>query len=144
MPAIGAVVADSAYGDQTAVVSRLDTLRLGSLSLPLAPLAPWTVDHVLGAPLSAFNPRRAAARIAPRGLFLIHSRHDSNPTTPLHGVLALHRADPTSVLWIAPRGGHAGALAAQPSVYRQYVVAFFRRYLEPARRQSQKRRRRQP
>jgi dipeptidyl aminopeptidase/acylaminoacyl peptidase len=128
--AVSAVVADSAYVDQRAVVDRLDTLRLGRLALPLAPLAPWVVDRVLGVPLTSFSPIRAVRTIAPRGLLLIHSRHDANPTTPLSGALALHRAaGPSSLLWIAPRGGHAGALAAQPAEYQRRVVAFFRRYL---------------
>jgi pimeloyl-ACP methyl ester carboxylesterase len=130
LPAVLVTVADSAYVDQTVVVRRLDALQLGSLAVPLAPLAPWFVDHALGVPLASFSPLRAAAKIAPRGLLLIHSRHDTNPTTPLSGAMALHRAaGPSSLLWIAPHGGHAGALAAQPTEYQRRVVALFRRYL---------------
>lgn len=131
---VAAIVADSAYIDQRAVVDRLDTLRIGRLALPLAPLAPWVVDHALGVPLASFSPLRAVRTIAPRGLLLIHSRHDTNPTTPLSGALALqHAAGPSSTLWIAPRGGHAGALAAQPAEYQSRVIAFFRRYLGKSR-----------
>jgi len=129
MPSVGAAVADSVYVDQTSLVGRLDSLRLGPLTVPLAPLGPWVVDRVLGVPLASFSPLRAARSVAPRGLLLIHSRHDANPTTPLSGALAPHRADPSSLLWIAPRGGHAGALAAQPMEYGRRVVSFFRRYL---------------
>ncbi len=129
-PSVLATVADSSYVNQWPIVERLDTLRLGPLRLPLAPLAPWTVDRLLGAPLADFSPIRDVARIAPRALLLIHSRHDGDPTTPLSGALTLYHAagQPVS-LWIAPRGGHAEAYDAQPNTYRQQVLAFLRRYL---------------
>jgi len=92
--------------------------------------APGRVDHLLGAPLALFSPLHAVGRIAPRALLLIHSRDDANPTTPLSGALALsHATGQPTYLWSAPRGGHAGALAAQPAGYRRRVLAFLRRYL---------------
>jgi dipeptidyl aminopeptidase/acylaminoacyl peptidase len=125
-----AVVADSAYTDQRAVVDRLDTVRVGGISIPLAPVAPWLVDRILGVRLASFSPLHMVGAIAPRALLLIHSRHDANPTTPQRDVLALYHAAGSPVsLWIAPHGGHAGALAAQPTAYRGRVVAFFKRYL---------------
>ncbi len=130
LPAIIGVVADSAYVDQRAVVDRLDTLHLGAIAVPLAPVAPWVVDRMLDAHLASFSPLHAVSKISPRALLLIHSRHDMNPTTPLRGALALDRAaGPPVSLWIAPRGGHAGALAAQPTPYRRHVVTFFKHYL---------------
>ncbi|HEX6508419.1 MAG TPA: alpha/beta hydrolase [Chloroflexota bacterium] len=127
---IAATVADSAYTDQRRTVERLDSLRFGPVLVPLAPIAPWTVDRLIGVSLGSFSPLRAVRRIAPRPLLLIHSRHDTNPTTPLSGALELERAaGPHASLWIAPRGGHAGALAAQLAEYRRRVLAFFRRYL---------------
>lgn len=130
LASITAIVADSAYTDQRTVVERLDTLRLGPVTVSLAPIAPWLVDRVLDVRLASFSPLRSVAAISPRALLLIHSRHDSNPTTPLRGVLALYRAAGSPVsLWIAPRGDHAGALAAQPAAYQSRVVGFFKRYL---------------
>jgi hypothetical protein len=121
---------NSAYPDQGLLVGRLDALALGPLRLPLAPLGPWAVDHLRGAPLALFSPLHAVGRIAPRALLLIHSRDDANPTTPLSGALALsHATGQPTYLWSAPRGGHAGALAAQPAGYRRRVLAFLRRYL---------------
>jgi fermentation-respiration switch protein FrsA (DUF1100 family) len=130
IPWVAATVADSAFTDQRRTVDRLDVLHFGSVTVPLAPLAPWTVDRLTCAPLGSFSPLRAVRHIAPRALLLIHSRDDTNPTTPLSGALALKRAagSPAS-LWIAPRGGHAGAFAAQPAEYARRVLAFFRRYL---------------
>lgn len=130
LPAIKAVVADSAYKDQRAVVDRLDTLQVGSITVPLIPIAPWVVDRIIGARLASFSPLHAVSKISPRALLLIHSRHDTNPTTPLRGAFALeHAAGPPVSLWIAPRGGHAGALAAQPGAYERRVVRFFKGYL---------------
>lgn len=127
---IKAVVADSAYTDQRAVVDRLDTLRVGPLRVPLAPIAPWIVDRILGTRLAAFSPLQVVAHIAPRALLLIHSRHDTNPTTPLSGAIALYRAaGPPVSLWVAPHGDHAGAVSAQPAAYRRHVDHFFARYL---------------
>ena len=129
-PSVLATVADSSYVNQRPVVERLNALQLGPLRLPLAPIAPWTIDHLLGAPLADFSPIKDVARIAPRALLLIHSRHDRDPTTPLSGALELYHAagQPVS-LWIAPRGGHSEAYDAQPNTYRQRVLAFLRRYL---------------
>lgn len=130
LASVRAVVADSPYADQHLTVDRLDTLHLGPLTLPLAPVAPWLVDHVIGAPLTSFSPVRSARKLAGRPLLLIHSRHDQNPTTPLSAAQKLKRAAGRSAsLWIPPRGGHAGALTAQPAAYRAQVVGFFRRTL---------------
>ncbi len=85
------------------------------------------VDRILGAKLSSFSPLRAIPHIAPRPILLIHSLHDANPTTPLSGARKLlSAAGPSATLWIAPKGGHAGALRAQPTEYKQHVVQFLR------------------
>jgi fermentation-respiration switch protein FrsA (DUF1100 family) len=125
-----ATVADSAYVDQRAVVDRLDSLHLGPLSVPLAPIAPLIVDRVLGKPLASFSPLHSIRKIAPRAILLIHSDHDRNPTTPLSGAFRLkHAAGRNAFLWVAPKGGHSRAYAAQPGQYRRGVVNFFRRFV---------------
>jgi uncharacterized protein len=127
---VRAVVADSPYVNQNAVVDHADYFHFRGLTVALAPLGPWTADRMLGASLSSFSPLRSIREIAPRHVLLIRSRHDTNTTTPLSAALALKRAGgPTTTLWIAPRGGHAGAYAAQPAAYRARVLTFFGRYL---------------
>jgi dipeptidyl aminopeptidase/acylaminoacyl peptidase len=129
-PRIAAVVADSAYTDQHRTVDRLDSLVFGRVHVPLAPIAPWAVDHLIGVSLHGFSPLHAVSRLSPRPLLLIHSRHDGNPTTPLAGAEALRAAAGThAALWIAPNGGHAGALVAQPAEYTRRVLTFFHRRL---------------
>jgi uncharacterized protein len=137
--AVTATVSDSAPVDQSTVVGRLDTLHLGPLSLPLAPLGPWTVDRLLGGSLAQFSPIASARCIPPRGLLIIHSRHDSNPTTPPSDASRLkNAAGKQALLWMAPRGDHAQALAAQPGEYIRRVTGFFGRYLVTARPKSAK------
>lgn len=127
---IRAVVADSAYTDQNAVLSAMDHLRLGPLTIPLAPLAPLVLDRLGNTSIEDFRPVDAIGHIAPRPVFLIHSRHDTNITTPLSGAVRLQRAGGATVhLWIAPHGGHAGALGGQPAEYERRVLSFFRRSL---------------
>ncbi|MGH2442473.1 MAG: alpha/beta hydrolase [Chloroflexota bacterium] len=128
--AVLATVADSAYVDQSAVIQHLQHLQLGKADLPLAPIALWTVDTMTNSRIESFRPIDLVARIAPRALFLIHSRHDTNVTTPLGGARRLFAAaGRPKAFWIAPRGDHAAARAAQPGVYARRVIAFFRRYL---------------
>jgi len=67
------------------------------------------------------------SKIAPRPILLIHSADDDNATTPVEGARQLFAAagEPKE-LWVAPRGGHVGAINAFPDEYRARVVAFLR------------------
>jgi pimeloyl-ACP methyl ester carboxylesterase len=124
------VVADSPYVNQSRVVDGLDHLRLGPLNVPLAPIAGLLIDRLAGTDGASFQPIASIARIPPRGVLLIHARYDANPTTPLSDAVALRRATGgRAELWLAPKGGHAEALAAQPEEYRRRVLRFFARYL---------------
>ncbi|HLJ69069.1 MAG TPA: prolyl oligopeptidase family serine peptidase [Chloroflexota bacterium] len=129
-PLIRAVIADSPYVDDRREIDRLNQLHAGPLSLPLAPIGRWVVDRLLGFSTAAFSPLGDVRRLGSRGLLLIHSRYDANPTTPLADAEALYHADSAfASLWIAPLGGHAGAIDAQPRAYRSHVIPFLRGYL---------------
>jgi fermentation-respiration switch protein FrsA (DUF1100 family) len=95
--------------------------------IPLSPLGIATVNAIVGADVTKARPIDIVARVAPRPLFLIHSADDDNATTPVAGARALYAAagEPKE-LWIAPRGGHVGAINAFPEEYRSRVLAFFR------------------
>lgn len=130
LPQVAATVADSAYTDQHRIVDRLDSLVFGRLHIPLAPIAPWVVDRLIGVSLQSFSPLHAVSQFGARPLLLIHSLHDTNPTTPLMGARTLRAAaGPHTTLWIAPQGDHAGALAAQPKEYSRRVLAFLHAWL---------------
>lgn len=126
-PSVRAIVADSPYANQDRFFEGLDHLSLHFVSVPLAPIARPLAEVITGRSVASFSPLDAARHLDKRSLLLIHSRDDRNPTTPLSDTLALRRAaGGRAQVWIAPRGGHAGALAAQPARYARHVVSFLR------------------
>lgn len=126
-PEISAVVADSAWTDQDFQLSRLSFVPVGPLLVPLLPYGVGIVNLFVGADVTQARPLDAIARISPRPILLIHSADDDNATTPLEGARKLFAAagEPKE-LWVAPRGGHVGAINAFPDEYRARVVAFLR------------------
>jgi pimeloyl-ACP methyl ester carboxylesterase len=122
---ISAVVADSAWTDQDLQLSRLSFIPVGTLRIPLPPLGVPAVNAMAGTDVTKARPIDAIARIAPRPLFLIHSADDENATTTVDGARRLFDAagEPKQI-WIAPRGGHVGAIDAFPDEYRSRVLAF--------------------
>lgn len=130
-PALVAIVADSAWADERAQIDRMGSALIGPLALPLLPYEPALVNALIGAHLEDASPRAAIGQIAPRAVFLIHSADDRNALTPLAGEAQLYAAAAQpKQQWIAPSGGHVGALAAYPAEYTQRVLAFFARYLK--------------
>jgi pimeloyl-ACP methyl ester carboxylesterase len=126
-PRISAVVADSAWTDQDLQLSRLSFLPVGPLRVPLPPYGVAAVNALVGADVTKARPLDAIARISPRPILLIHSADDDNATTPVEGARKLFAAagEPKE-LWVAPRGGHVGAINAFPDEYRARVIAFLR------------------
>ena len=122
---IDGVVADSSWADERVQLERMSTLQAGPLSLPLLGYEPSLVDALVGARLEDARPRDEIARIAPRPLLLIHSADDQNATTPLADARALFEAaGGPKTMWIAPRGGHAGAFGANRDEYVRRVLSF--------------------
>jgi fermentation-respiration switch protein FrsA (DUF1100 family) len=95
------------------------------------PYEPALVDALIGARLENASPRATIGQIAPRAVMLIHSADDQDTTTPLAGEAQLYAAaGQPKQQWIAPSGGHAGALAAHTAEYEQRVLAFYVQYLK--------------
>jgi len=127
-PRIEAVVADSSWADERVQLERMATLPIGPVAVPVLPYEPPLVDALVGGRLEGARPRDEIARIAPRPVLLIHSADDDNATTTLADAQALlAMAGEPKELWIAPRGGHAGALGAVREEYTQRVLAFLDR-----------------
>jgi len=125
---IAAVVADSSWADERVQLARMTHVAVGGVAVPLLPYEPLFVDALVGGRLEDARPRDGVASIAPRPLLLIHSADDENATTPLDDARMLFAAagEPKD-MWIAPRGGHAGALGAQHDEYARRVLAFLDR-----------------
>jgi fermentation-respiration switch protein FrsA (DUF1100 family) len=85
------------------------------------------VNLLVGADVTKARPIDAIGKISPRPILLIHSADDDNATTPVDGARRLFAAagEPKE-LWVAPHGGHVGAINAFPDEYRARVLAFFR------------------
>jgi pimeloyl-ACP methyl ester carboxylesterase len=131
-PLLAAVVADSAWADEQPQLDRMGSVPIGPLALPVLPYEPALVNALIGADLSATRPLAVVGSIAPRAIMFIHSADDTNPTTPISAERALYAAagSPKSE-WIAPSGGHAGALDAHPDEYQRRTLDFFHVYLGP-------------
>jgi uncharacterized protein len=126
-PSISAVIADSAWTDQDLQLSRLAFLPLGPLRVPLPPYGIAAVNAMVGTDVTKARPLEAIARISPRPILLIHSADDDNATTTVEGARKLlAAAGEPKELWVAPRGGHVGAINAFPDEYRARVLAFLR------------------
>jgi fermentation-respiration switch protein FrsA (DUF1100 family) len=125
-PALQAVVADSAWADENGQLDRMDHFS----AIPLLPYEPLVINGLIGADLAATRPLDVISQIAPRAVMLIHSADDTNTTTPLSGEQRLYQAaHAPKEQWIAPSGGHAGAIHAHPAEYKEHVLAFFMQYL---------------
>jgi pimeloyl-ACP methyl ester carboxylesterase len=128
--ALGAVVADSAWADQQVLIARMGTVSFGHFAVPVLPYGPALVDALIEARLADARPIAVIGQIAPRAVLLIHSADDHNTTTPLSGEQALFAAaGQPKAQWIAPSGGHVGALDAHPADYERVVLAFFAAHL---------------
>jgi len=129
-PAIAATVADSAWVDEGAQIEHMGNISHSPFTLPLLPYEPALVDILIGAHLADSRPLTVISHIAPRAVFLIHSADDQNTTTPLAGEHQLYAAagNPKQQ-WIAPSGGHTGAIRAHTVEYEQRVLTFFKDYL---------------
>lgn len=129
-PALAAVVADSAWADEGPQLARMGSIPLGPLAVPVLPYEPALVGGLVGADLRAVSPLAQIPKIAPRAVLLIHSADDANTTTPLAGERALYAAaGQPKREWVAPSGGHVGALTAHPAEYQARVLAFLAAYL---------------
>jgi fermentation-respiration switch protein FrsA (DUF1100 family) len=129
-PALSATVADSAWADEDPQLDRMASVPVGPVSLPVLPYEPAVVDALIGAHLASARPVDEIGRIVPRAVLLIHSADDQNATTPLSGERRLYAAaGAPKQQWIAPSGGHTGALFAHPDEYERRVLDFFSRYL---------------
>ena len=128
-PALQATIADSAWADESQQLNRMSHISF----LPVLPYELALADALIGARLEDTRPVDAISHISPRAVMLIHSADDANTTTPLSGEHQLCAAAKSpKEQWIAPNGGHSGALFAHNEEYTHRVLSFFGTYLNPA------------
>jgi uncharacterized protein len=125
-----AIIADSAWADEQPQIERMHSISLGRFSIPLLPYEEGIVNHLIDADLASVRPVDVAKKISPRALMLIHSADDHNALTPLSGAQQIYaNAGEPRDLWIAPSGGHVGAIHAHPDEYQQRTLQFLGKYL---------------
>ncbi|HEX8995098.1 MAG TPA: alpha/beta fold hydrolase [Ktedonobacterales bacterium] len=129
-PSLRTVIADSPWADERPQLDRMGSLPLGPLALPLLTYEPALVDALVGARLEDARPVAAAGAISPHALMIITSADDHNATTsPADQQRIYDAASQPRVHWIAPSGGHAGALYSHPTDYQARTLAFLAQYL---------------
>ncbi len=125
-----AVIADSPWADEQPQLDRMASLSVRRIALPLLPYGPALVDALVGARLEDARPAAAAASISPRALMIITSADDHNTTTaPADQQRIFDAAGSPRIHWIAPSGGHAGALYANAAQYQARTLTFLALYL---------------
>lgn len=126
-PALQAIVADSAWTDETPHIDRMGKVW----AIPLLPYEAAFVDFLIGGRLADAKPLAMIPNISPRAVFLIHAADDANMTTLLYGEQQLFAAaGQPKQEWIAAKGGHVGAILAYKEEYQRRVLAYFATYLQ--------------
>ncbi|MCC6175087.1 MAG: alpha/beta hydrolase [Chloroflexi bacterium] len=130
---IAAVVADSPFGRLRWAVAQVARLR--GYPARVAPMVSYLGCRMtalrLGYPMTAFDPVEVVDRIAPRPLLLIHGGDDEIiPVASAHALLA--RAGEPKELWLLDGLQHCRALDEAYEPFRERVLAFFGRWLQPA------------
>lgn len=121
-PAVGAVVADSAYADFGVMLwrncLRRTPWRVGRVLLPGTLLVGrW----LLGACMHRFSPVVLAERLRGRPVLLVHAEGDRMVPA---GHCAWLASAAQAAHWVTPGGSHLSSLADQPDAYRECVFAF--------------------
>lgn len=117
LPGLGAVVADSAYADDSLLLAR-NVLQPG---LRLA------LRSVRGVDLASIRPEEDVSS-SPTPLLVIHGSADA--AVPADHAHRLVTAGPVSAeLWIVADAGHLGAMGADPEGYIERIDEFLQKYL---------------
>jgi dipeptidyl aminopeptidase/acylaminoacyl peptidase len=129
-PELLAVIADSPWADERPQLDRMGSLPLGPLAIPALPYEPALVDRLIGARLEDASPASAATQIAPHALLIITSADDANATTtPADQARIFASAVQPKMRWVAPSGGHAGALFAHTAEYQARTISFIAQFV---------------
>ncbi len=127
-PRIDVVVADSPYKNFVQIVGERGWEEYKIPSFPFK----YTVSALAGM-LYRFNPfdvdaARAAARISPRGLMLIHGLRDTY-VPKKHTEEVYQSARPPKELWIVSGAKHGRSFDKDPDTYMKRILHFFKRHL---------------
>lgn len=121
-PAIGALVADSAYAEIYAILER-EFPKASGLPGIFLPSSMLMGRLIVGEDIGSARPIAEIGRIAPRPVLLIHARGDE--LIPASDSERLAAAAPSAQLWLIPAAGHVQTYAYDPDAYVERVATFF-------------------
>ena len=127
-PAIGAIVADSAYADLLPVLEKQLPPQSG-LPAFFTPGILEAAQALYGIDYSAVRPVDVVARVAPRPVFFIQGANDTYvPTSALSDLVLAASAAPGARVqsWLVPGASHAQSFHVAGAAYVTRVVAFYR------------------
>jgi pimeloyl-ACP methyl ester carboxylesterase len=122
-PAIGALVADSAFADLDYLLQREFPRRSG-LPAWILPGVYLMGQIVTGENVSAARPEQAIGRIAPRPVLIIHG--DADELVPVEHSARLAANAPDATVWIVPAATHVESWVLLQDAYVDRVAGFFR------------------
>jgi fermentation-respiration switch protein FrsA (DUF1100 family) len=123
---LAAIISDSSYANLDALLKRIPPLD--SLNPVFDRTVMWELGLMTGRAVLDLAPVRAASKLDGSPLMVINGSDD--PLIPPDDAREIFAAaSGPKELWIAPKAGHAAALATDPEQYAQRVKAFLAKYL---------------
>ena len=121
---VGAVVADSPFASEQALVRSLLRQQIGSLCGPVGALTEWLLPYDPG----EVEPLREVAKIAPRATLFVHGLLDET-CDPKDSVKLYEAAGVPKELWLLEEAGHCDAYFSDREAYCERVGSFFEEHL---------------
>jgi uncharacterized protein len=128
IPELRAVVSESTYSSVPDMAGPVLTALTGRPPFPSIGVVLWFMDQETGAPISAVSPAADAAKIAPRGLLVIHGEKDDLIDLG-HEERIFNAAVEPKERYLVPNAGHIDIVEADPTEYERRVVRFLDKYL---------------
>jgi fermentation-respiration switch protein FrsA (DUF1100 family) len=128
LPAVSAVIAESAYTSLEDNISTGVQKLLGLPPFPFAPLVVFFGQREAGMDITQVRPIDDIAALSPRPILLIHGAQDE--VIPVSNAYSLYAvASEPKELYVIPTAAHCCFLQAGGEVYVERVLAFFNQAL---------------
>lgn len=124
VPDVRAVWSDCAYSSQFDAIEPRARARKYPLSVPVTHSVIKTASLRLGTDLTAVDPVKWAAKIAPRPLYVVHGMADDE-TTPVNAEKLFAAAHEPKAIWRVEGAKHAQSYKVAPVEYRERLRTFF-------------------
>jgi uncharacterized protein len=121
---VGAIVADSPFASERALVRSLLRRQIGSLHPPVIALTERLLPYDPG----KIEPLREVAKIAPRACLFVHGLLDET-CDPKDSLKLYEAAGDYKELWLVEGAGHCDAYFADRETYCERVGSFFAQHL---------------